>query len=209
MQRYDQQMQYKSLATWYQPRRHVPVYQTIQQSIEWYSINNNNPRPLDCCSAICILLLVCFRGFGTADIHGMSNIIKDLIDQRTRDNCTIRHQLWEFCIKLGLQDMQFSDLLLHVGLYGNTATFPNCTVMVQRNGSASGVPCKVPFTGMVNEGLIVCGGVVCPGWACCAFHKKRLLAPEGIQYGVPIPDYPIHMEDVPRPVATIFKTLPF
>ena len=141
MQRHDEQMRHKSLATGYKPQYHAPSDQPIQMVVERHYHRSSPP---DSCSAICFLLLVCCRRFGTADIHGMSDIIKDLILQRDRDVSTIRYHMWLFYIELGIPGMQ---LFSHVGLSGSAATNPSCTVMVKRDGSAYGIPNELPFTG--------------------------------------------------------------
>ena len=142
MQRHNEQMKHKSLATGYKPniQYHAHSDQPIQEILErHYHLSS----PPDSCSAICFLLLVCCRRFGTADLHGMSAIIKDLIVQRDKDISTIRYNMWLFYIELGVPGMQ---LFSRVGLCGVAASNPNCTVMVKRDGSAYGVPIERPFT---------------------------------------------------------------
>ena len=146
-QQYDERMRDISLATDYIPHYHTPKGQPIQAIIERHGRNMRHMSPLDVCSVICFLLLVCCRRFGTTDIHGMSDIIQDLLLERPKDVSTIRYQMWLFYIELGEQGMQLSQLFAHVGLCGNaTTTTTICTVMVQHAGSANGVPNKFPFT---------------------------------------------------------------
>jgi hypothetical protein len=76
---YDERMRNKVLATGYTTNYRAPIieYDSIQQIIEsrgpWWI-------PVDTCAAICMLLLVCCRRFGTTDIHGMSDIIRSRPD---------------------------------------------------------------------------------------------------------------------------------
>jgi hypothetical protein len=197
-------MQNLPLATGYTTCNHESTGESIQSIFEKY---DHTSSPRDSCSAICFLLLVCCRWVGTADIHGMSDIIANLLLNHDRDISTIRYYMWLFYVELGNPGMH---LFSHVGL---TTTAENviCHAMVKRTGNELGVPSKFPFTVCVcvKRKLDPCGLRACRGWVYCAFHMQRLLAPEGIENTnamVPECDHAIlaHGENEPRPVASNF-----
>jgi hypothetical protein len=144
MKRHDKRMQNLPLATGYTTCNHESTGESIQSIFEKY---DHTSSPRDSCSAICFLLLVCCRWVGTADIHGMSDIIANLLLNHDRDISTIRYYMWLFYVELGNPGMH---LFSHVGL---TTTAENviCHAMVKRTGNELGVPSKFPFTVCVCE----------------------------------------------------------
>jgi hypothetical protein len=155
MQHFTPLMSGVSLATGFTP--HTKFYEIpLQMALEWY---HHRAIPLGICSAICMLMVVCCRRFGTSDIYGIHEIVAHLVWNRQYDISTIRYNLWLFYIQLG-RVRTLPDLLRHLGLVGSTGS-RTCTAT-----SSGSVPCKGP---------------VCAGSPYCPFHARRLLTAHGIR----------------------------
>lgn len=180
MGHYDEWMRDKSLATGYEPHYHESSWHPIQVTIESH---RHESSPWDTCSAICILLLVCCRRFGTTDIHGMSRIIESLVYVRNNDISTIRYYLWLFYIELGASGTPLSDLYSLVGVSGDAAaSFSACTAVVagvdKNRNKPVGVPTKFPFAGEKRFGCVrstdLSGmGVLCVSHATTAGPRRN------------------------------------
>ena len=158
MQHFTQMMSGVSLATGY--TTHTKFYEIpLQSALEWYY---HDAIPLGVCSAICMLMVVCCRRFGTCDIYGINDIVTRLVWNRQYDISTIRYNLWMFYIRLGRMKT-LPDLLRHLGLVGPTVTGP-CTAAVQHTNATQ--PCNEPS---------------CAESAYCPVHMQRLLASDEIK----------------------------